>query len=118
MKSVLLFIACICGIAASAFASDSCVQTNYGRCFNVHARYAVYTGDGMETLWPVGTHRLYWAAFGTNSLDELIQGRLDDVYIFGDFVVCPLSKEITGEMLHVCIQHSEHLKVVKRPNKR
>src|SRR5437899_3871449 len=109
LKYVLSVLACICGITSAAFASDSCVQTNCGQCFSIHARFAVYTGDGMEVLWPVGTHRLLWAESGTDQLNALLGNHLDDSFIFGDFVVCPLTKEIAGEMRHVCIQHARNL---------
>jgi hypothetical protein len=101
-------------LAAAAKASTPCTQTNFGKCFSIHARYAVYTGDGMEELWPVGTHRLLWAASGTDQLDALLRDHESDFYIFGDFVVCPLSKEIPGEMRHICIQKMRNLKRVKR----
>ena len=115
LKHCLTVFACLFAIASSVLGQDKCVQTKYGECFRIHARYAVYTGDGMEVLWPVGTHRLLWAAYGTDPLDTLLNGHLDNSYIFGDFLVCPLSKEIPGEMRHVCIKQMEHLKMTKRP---
>jgi len=114
MKHILTMIVCVFGIAAPAFSSDDCVQTKYGLCFRIHARYAVYTGDGMEVLWPVGTHRLLWAAYGTVKLDMLLDNRMDDYFVFGDFVVCPLMKDVPGEMRHVCIQKMQNLRVVNR----
>ncbi len=68
----------------------------------------------MEVLWPVGTHRLLWAAYGTDQLDKLLSGHFDDSVIFGDFVVCPLSKETAGEMRHVCIKQMKRLRVAKQ----
>ena len=68
----------------------------------------------MEVLWPVGTHRLLWAAKGTEKLEDMLLKHEDDFCIFGDFVVCPLTKEVPGEMRHVCIREARNLKLVKR----
>jgi len=114
MKHCVVIFACFYLIAVQAFGADACVQIRYGQCYSIHARYTVYTGDGMEVLWPVGTHRLLWAAHGTDHLDTMLTGHLDDSAIFGDFVVCPLDKEIPGHMRHVCIQEMKHLRIVKR----
>lgn len=114
LKCTFTSMICLFGISAAAIGSDSCVETKYGKCFSTHARFAVYTGDGMETLWPVGTHRLLWPASGTGPLDRLVGDRPGDVYVFGDFVVCPLMKDIPGEMRHVCIQTMKNLKLVRR----
>ena len=65
----------------------------------------------MEVLWPIGTHRLLWAAAGTDGLDHYIGfENLDTTMVFGDFTVCPLSKDIRGEMRHVCIREAQNLK--------
>jgi hypothetical protein len=114
LRSSLSILVCIYGLTAVAFATDSCTQTKFGECFRIHARYEVYTGDGMEVLWPVGTHRLLWAASGTDRLDKLLANHMDESVIFGDFLVCPLTKDIPGEMRHVCIQQMRNLRRVKR----
>ncbi len=101
-------------LACAALGSDFCTQTSFGECITVHARYTVYRGDGMEVLWPVGTHRLLWAEGGTEKLDSLLENHWDDSVVFGDFVVCPRSKDIAGEMRHVCVREMRNLKVVKR----
>ncbi len=94
--------------------SNSCVETNCGPCFRIHARFDIYTGDGMEELWPVGTHRVLWAASGTEKLEGLLGDHPDDFSLFGDFVVCPLTKDVPGEMRHVCIKDARNVKVTKR----
>ena len=115
MKYFLLTLLCVCGITSKTLGSDSCEQTSYGKCFSIHARYAVYTGNGMEELWPVGTHRVFWVASGSHELNVLLGDNPDDFYVFGDFVVCPLSKNVPGEMRHVCIKQAKNLRRVKRP---
>ena len=114
MKHTLSVLACFCGIAFSAFAADSCAPTNYGKCFNIHARFAIYSGDGMEVLWPVGTHRTLWAVAGTEKLEDLLGDNTADFVVFGDFELCPLGKDIHGEMRRVCIKEMRNLKRVKR----
>ena len=114
MKYAFAMIVCVFAFTSAAFCSDACVQTNHGKCFSIHARYAVYTADGMEVLWPVGTHRLLWATSGTEQLDTLLGDRPSDFFIFGDFDVCPLTREIPGEMRHVCIKEMKNLRQVKR----
>lgn len=114
MRRIVGVVLCICSGIAQAQSAEECVATTYGKCFSIHARYAVYTGHGMEVLWPVGTHRLLLAASATGELDTLLQGHLDDSYVFGDFVVCPLTKEFPGEMRHVCIQKMAHLRRAMR----
>lgn len=115
---LLLMFGCMGSVTTvAAYGSSACRQTKFGRCFHIHARYEVYTGDGMEVLWPVGTHRLLWAASGTDKLDTLLHGHFDDSVIFGDFVVCPLTKEIPGEMRHVCIQQMRNLRRIQERRK-
>jgi len=114
MKYVRWLLTATCFLTSPVLASGPCVETNCGKCFKVHERFDIYTGDGMEELWPVGTHRLLWAASGTEKLEGLLAGHEDDHSVFGDFVVCPLTKEVAGEMRHVCIKEARNLRLVKR----
>jgi hypothetical protein len=53
---------------------------------------------------------------GTDPLYKLLGddiSDLDDYVIFGDFVVCPLEKEIPGKMRSVCIKSARNLRRVK-----
>jgi len=72
----------------------------------------------METLWPVGTHRLLRVKSGPDSLYKLLDDdrirNASNYFIFGDFVVCPLEKEIPGAMRSVCIRSARNLRRVKR----
>ena len=118
MKHILLLLACLTLSTASAVAQETCAESlACGKCFAFHGRFAVYTGDGQETLWPVGTHRLLRPKSGTDPLYKLLRNdvsNLDDYVIFGDFVVCPLEKEIPGQMRNVCIKSARNLRRVKR----
>ena len=110
---VLAIIAFGC-IIPGAVAQDACIETRSGKCFGIHARFAVYTGDGQEDLWPVGSRRLLMVMAGGDRLYRMLGDGLDDSYIFGDFVVCPLEKEIPGKKRAVCIKEMKNLRRVKR----
>ena len=84
----------------------------------------MYTGDGQETLWPVGTHRLLRPKSGTEPLEKLLGPdedylrNADTYFIFGDFLVCPLEKDTLGAERNVCIRSARNLKLVNRPTDR
>lgn len=80
-------------------------------CFSVHGRYAVYTGDGMEELWIIGTHRLLLPVRGTELLEDKLRGSEHDKALYGDFTVCPLEKDTPGAMRKVAIQGWKNLKI-------
>src|SRR5215471_8110673 len=78
-----------------------------GKCFTVHGRLSVYNGTPSIRLWPIGTKRLLGVldpldtsnAPGPSVLPTAIAGRLDaDKDVFGDFLVCPLTRAKSGRM--------------------
>lgn len=95
-----------------AFSQDACKPTSFGQCFTVHARFAIYQGDGVEDLWPVGTHRLLRVTSDTKRLSNLI-GDPGKYVLFGDFEVCPQEEDVPGKMRDVCIKQERNLKRVK-----
>jgi hypothetical protein len=109
---VLLLLA----FGGTAFAENACLETTHGKCFAFHGRFAVYSGDGMETLWPVGTRRLLYPEFGAEALEQRLSSSedADTYFIFGNFVVCPLEEQVAGKMRHVCVQSVRNLRVRKR----
>jgi hypothetical protein len=118
VKHFPLVLAWLCLFARSAHAQKACGESpSCGECFAFHGRFAVYTGDGQETLWPVGTHRLLRPVFGTDTLYKLLgedTRYLDEYFIFGDFVVCPLEKDTPGHIRNVCIKSARNLRRVRR----
>ena len=118
VKHLLLALSWICLFGGPAHGQKPCAESpSCGKCFAFRGRFAVYTGDGQETLWPVGTHRLLRPVSGTDTLYKLLGNDpdyLDDYFIFGDFVVCPLEKDVPGQMRNVCIKSARNLKRVKR----
>jgi hypothetical protein len=108
----LLVFACV---IPGAVAQDACKETSYGKCFSIHARFAVYTGDGVEDLWPVGSKRLLRVNSPSDQLEAMTSdGHLGEYFVFGDFVACPLEKEAPGKMRTVCIKEMKNLRRVKR----
>jgi len=102
--------------------SKGCEASAYGACFRVHARYSIYTGDSQVELWPVGTHRLLGVVSGDESTIKVLSGgnpgnmpeAANEYDVFGDFVVCPLAKEVSGKRRAVCIKNAENLRRVRR----
>lgn len=122
VRQVLLAAVCLCLCIRSVPAQDSCIQSSYGKCFGLHGRFTVYTADGVEVLWPVGTHRLLRVESGAEPMYKLLDGNnihnleagADSYVILGDFTVCPLEKEIPGAMRRVCVKGSKNLTRAKR----
>jgi hypothetical protein len=111
---VLAIFALGCVIPGAA-AQDPCKETSYGKCFSTHARFAIYTGDGQEDLWPVGSKRLLGVSGAGDQLEGMTSGVYPgEYYVFGDFVVCPLEKEVPGKKRSVCIKEMKNLRRVKR----
>ena len=76
----------------------------------MRARYAVYTGDGVRELWPIGSRRTLWVEDGDDKpVDKLIPDH-EDKALYGEFTVCPLEPEKPGAMRHVRITSWKDLK--------
>jgi len=95
-----------------------------GKCFNVRGRLSVYNGTPSIRLWPIGTKRLLGvidprdssAVPGRDTIPESIASKLNfDKDVFGDFLVCPLTRARPGRMQTVCIESGKDL--VVRPHK-
>jgi hypothetical protein len=91
-----------------------------GKCFRVQGRLSVYNGTPSIRLWPIGTKRLLGVldpmdtanAPGPSILPASIAGRLDaDKDVFGDFLVCPLTRAKPGRMQTICIESGRNLTV-------
>ena len=94
-----------------------------GSCFNVRGRLSVYNGTPSIRLWPVGSKRLLGVLDpenisgepGPSILPASIREQLDwDKEIFGDYLVCPLTRSKPGRMQTVCIESGKNLTVRKR----
>ena len=99
-------------------------------CFWMRGRYAVYNGSCVRRIWPVGTKRMICVPDKYESHEELFDELWDQVYkicgeytdvgwyIFADFLVCPLQKDIPGHMRAVCIKSAKNLRVQCPPEKK
>ena len=126
----LIFLSLIAAYAIgthspSTLTADTCRTRSdlVGRCFVVHGRLSVYNGTPSIRLWPIGTKRLLGvldpkdisAEPGRNTIPPAVESKLDfDKDVFGDFVVCPLTRSRPGRMQTVCIESGKNLAVRKR----
>jgi hypothetical protein len=115
----------ICGIGAGSRVGrelQSCRNRPdvVGKCFRVHGRLSVYNGTPSIRLAPSGSKRLLGiidpndtsSAPGPSVLPEEIRSKLDwDKNVFGDFLVCPLTRSQVGRMQTVCIESGKNLLV-------
>src|SRR6266581_6380137 len=114
LSILLLMPACII-LAQSptkpAVSSCSARSDLVGKCFMVHGRLSVYNGTPSIRLWPIGSRRLLGVldpmdtsnAPGPSILPTSIKGQLDwDKNVFGDFLVCPLTRAVPGRMQTIC----------------
>ena len=98
-------------LATCGWASDKFV----GPCYQVRGRLSFYNGTPATRIWIIGTHRM----LGVRSEDQNLPANVKKLLkgfndrIFGDFTVCPLTKEQPGKMRIVFVQSSSH--VVNRP---
>jgi len=74
-----------------------------GACFTVHGRMALYNGSFNYRIWRIGTERLLGVR------DDVVPDTLaanlgwDDV-AFGDFYVCPLTRNRPEHMQMICVE--------------
>ena len=103
-----------------AFAEPSCRESNalVGPCFTVHGRLSIYNGSCVERIWPIGTKRMLALAAPNGECDPIlprsVQGLLDAAppttgAVFGDYLVCPVTRQRPGMMQHVCLVTATHL---------
>ncbi len=81
--------------------------------FKVHGRIGSYNGGTTFRIWIVGTKRLIAIPNDAplpKNLDTLLTDFEDEV--FGDFVLCPVTKYQPGVMQMACVKSASHL--VKR----
>lgn len=92
-----------------------------GECFTVHGRLFASNGTPSIRIWRVGTKRILGVTDGGGPETPGIPDNLSKRFrafenqIYGDFAVCPFSKEKPGEMRSVCIESASHLVVKKIP---
>ena len=93
-----------------------------GECFSVRGRISVYQGYPDIRMWWVGTKRIFGIAGGEGEDEEIIpenvSAKLSDVvFVFGDYVVCPVSGFVPGHMQWVCVESGENLRIEGTPRR-
>src|SRR5262245_26504221 len=99
----LWFLACSPLIVA---ANRACSENPeiVGSCFDVHGRLSFWNGTPSARIWRVGTSRML--GIHRDELPVELASRISsfDTEAWGDFRVCPFTKERPGHMQMVCIE--------------
>ena len=80
-----------------------------GACFTVHGRLSAWNGGPSLRIWRVGTNRILGDHEDWPLPEELAEHMNWDVEVWGDFEVCPFTKERSGVMQMVCIESVSHI---------
>lgn len=86
------------------------------RCFRLHGKLFVGNGTPSVRILRLGTKRILGVSeFYKGYMPDALERRLtwDDV-VYGDFLVCPFSREEPGEMQQVCIEIGARLFLERR----
>ena len=109
-------------VAGSAIAAESRAlckgnTTIVGECVMLHGRLHLSADAGI-LLWPVGTKRLMGVT-GERDMPPEIYPIFDHdltAVVFGDFEVCPFTKDRPGYRQFVCIETASHVVVTSWPD--
>jgi hypothetical protein len=117
----LLLFALIPTVSLSRMVEDKSCREHprlVGTCFKVQGRLSVYNGAPALRLLNLGTKRVLgiseqrFAVAGYKNVPQEITSKIDqDKKLFGDFLVCPFTRQHRGEMQLVCIESVSNLKV-------
>jgi len=123
MRSKVMFAAMFCSVVlvgAIVAASQRPIDPKAGcrrnpdivdKCRTIHARLFISNGTPGMRMWPVGTKRILGVVPSENEIvPEIIKQHVNfDTRLYGDFEVCPFSREKPGEMQIVCIESAANL---------
>ena len=91
-----------------------------GKCFKVRGRLSLYNGAPTIRLWRAGTKRILgvsasYAQEGFSSIPNEIEKQLDwETELWGDYLVCPFTRQQPGVMQMICIEEASRTSVRKR----
>lgn len=127
LSALLLFIACSSVLAQSPSKPvlNPCRARPdlVGKCFIMYGRLSLGNGTPSIRLWKVSSKRILGVLDpedisgepGLSTIPASIKAQLDfDKYIFGNFMVCPLTHSRPKEMQTVCIESGRNLIVRSR----
>jgi hypothetical protein len=83
-------------------------------CFTVHGRLSAWNGSPTMRIWRAGTKRILGDHGDWPLPEELAEHMGWDVEAWGDFEVCPFTREQPGVMRMVCIESASHVVYKKR----
>lgn len=118
MRKELCAVICLsCPLLLPAQQTDS--------CRTIHGRAHFYGGDGQLRIWEIGTHHEYrpdqasdsvvlgWLEAGVNKSERPdYASPASAVYMFGDFVICPVEPYKKGAVQTVAVKSVEHRRYV------
>lgn len=83
-------------------------------CFMVHGRLSFWNGAPSARIWRIGTHRML--GIHNDELPSALRQRMPDfdVELWGDFQVCPITREQPGHMQFVCVESWRDIRVRQR----
>ena len=115
---VLLVVWALPTSALGTQGSHGDLQT-VGKCFTIHGRLSAYNGTPSLRIWKIGTHRMFGILPDEGAglpKDVARVFRPFDTEIYGDFLVCPLTRSRSGYMQMVSLKSAKNI-VVKHPGK-
>jgi len=93
-------------------------------CFTVRGRLEIWNGTPSVRIWPVGTRRMLGVVTASGSPDggplmpppvqALIDQAPDQGAVYGDYRVCPLTRDQPGRMRAVYILGATRLRAERR----
>jgi hypothetical protein len=123
-RGAISLLLVLCGSIAAQSppvqAEKSCRQHPelIGKCFAVHGRLSIYSGNPGLRLWRIGTKRILgvseqrFALPGYRNIPSDLVKQLDlENRIIGDFLVCPFTRSRPGEMQLMCIESARNIVV-------
>jgi hypothetical protein len=78
-----------------------------GKCFVVHGRLRAYNGNPVFRIWRIGTRRILGVTGAHPGEEPILPGGVAcgfDCDVYGDFLVCPFTREQPGVMQRVCVE--------------
>jgi hypothetical protein len=86
-------------------------------CFLVHGRATYGAGTPALRIWPIGTKRMLGVTAGPVADDagdpvcpkNMLLFKTGPEHVYGDFLVCPFTKQREGAMQMVCVESASHL---------
>jgi hypothetical protein len=80
-----------------------------GACFAVHGRLSAWNGGPSLRIWKVGTKRILGDHDDWPLPQNLAERMGWEGEAWGDFEVCPFTRERPGEMQMVCVESGKNI---------